>query len=68
MSEDLPMVPTRQKLAIAGRSRRGAVTGKLRTALDPMVWENVKRKDAAERAGLAHASPSASRTSWRPFG
>jgi hypothetical protein len=30
--------PTRQAAAIEGRSRRGAVTGKLRMALDPMVW------------------------------
>jgi hypothetical protein len=29
MSEELPMVPTRQKLAIEGRSRKGAITGKL---------------------------------------
>jgi hypothetical protein len=48
--------PTRQAAAIEGRSRRGAVTGKLKTALDLMVWDNLKRKDAAERAGLADAS------------
>ena len=48
--------PTRQAAAIAGRSRRGAVTGKLKTALDLMVWENLKRKDAAAKAGLADAS------------
>jgi hypothetical protein len=46
--------PTRQ--AIEGRSRRGAVTGKLKTALNLMVWENVRRKEAAEKAGLADAS------------
>jgi hypothetical protein len=58
MSENpLPTAfPTRQAAAIEGRSRRGAVTGKLRTALDLMVWENVKRKDAADKAGLADAS------------
>ena len=49
-------LPTRQALAIEGRSRRGAVTGKLKTALDLMVWDNLKRKDAAEKAGLADSS------------
>jgi hypothetical protein len=48
--------PTRQAAAIEGRSRRGAVTGKLKVALDLMVWENVRRKEAAEKAGLADAS------------
>jgi hypothetical protein len=49
-------LPTRQKLAIPGRSRRNAVTGKLKTALDLMVWENLTRKDAATKAGLADSS------------
>jgi hypothetical protein len=48
--------PTRQAAAIGGRSRRGAVTGKLRVALDAMVWENLARKDAAAKAGLADSS------------
>jgi hypothetical protein len=48
--------PTRQAAAIEGRSRRGAVTGKLKAALDLMVWDNMKRKDAAEKAGLADSS------------
>jgi hypothetical protein len=48
--------PTRQAAAIPGRSRRGAVTGKLRAALDYMVWDNLKRKDAADKAGLADSS------------
>jgi hypothetical protein len=40
----LPTIPaTRQAAAIPGRSRRGAVTGKLRTALDLMVWSGEKR-------------------------
>lgn len=58
MSENaLPSTfPTRQAAAIPGRSRRGAVTGKLKAALDLMVWDNLKRKDAAEKAGLADAS------------
>jgi hypothetical protein len=49
-------LPTRQAAAIEGRSRRGAVTGKLKTAIDIMVWEGLKRADAAEKAGLADAS------------
>jgi hypothetical protein len=48
--------PTRQAAAIEGRSRRGAVTGKLRTALDLMVWSGKKRADAAQEAGLADCS------------
>lgn len=49
-------LPTRQKLAIEGRSRRNAVTGKLKAALDAMVWEGLKRTDAAQTAGLADNS------------
>jgi hypothetical protein len=53
----LPTVlPTRQAAAIPGRSRRGGVTGKLREALDLMVWAGEKRADAAEKAGLADCS------------
>jgi len=54
MSENfLPTaLPTRQATAIEGRSRRGAVTGKLRAALDLMVWSGEKRADAAEMSIL----------------
>jgi hypothetical protein len=53
----IPNVPaTRQAAAIPGRSRRNAVTGKLKTALDAMVWEGLKRNDAALAAGLAESS------------
>jgi hypothetical protein len=48
--------PTRQAAAIEGRSRRGAVTGKLRNALDLMVWSGLRRAEAAEKAGLADSS------------
>ncbi|WP_050032255.1 hypothetical protein [Bradyrhizobium sp. LTSP857] len=48
--------PTRQAEAIEGRSRRGAVTGKLKAALELMVWEGLPRKEAAAKAGLADAS------------
>jgi hypothetical protein len=47
---------TRQAAAIEGRSRRGAVTGKLRTALDLMVWQGKPRAEAAKEAGLADSS------------
>ena len=47
---------TRQAAAIPGRSARNKVTGKLKTALDLMVWENLRRKEAAAKAGLADAS------------
>jgi hypothetical protein len=57
MTDQFPTkLPTRQATAIEGRSRRGAVTGKLKTALDLMVWDNLKRKDAAAKAGLADSS------------
>jgi hypothetical protein len=56
MNDSLPTRPTRQKLAIEGRSRRGAVTGKLKAALEAMVWEGARRPDAAEPAGLADDS------------
>ncbi len=58
MNETTPPAPflTCQAAAIEGRSRRGAVTGKLRVALHLMVWENLPRKVAAEKAGLADSS------------
>lgn len=54
MSE--PTLPTRQKLAIPGRSRRNDVTGKLKEALHTMVWDAKSRKDAAEAVGLKDRS------------
>src|SRR5882762_1539394 len=53
---DTATVSTRQAAAIEGRSRRSTVTGKLRTALDLMVWSGVLRATAAEKAGLADCS------------
>jgi hypothetical protein len=47
---------TRQAAAIEGRSRAGAVTGKLKAALEFMVWEGLKRQEAAAKAGLADVS------------
>lgn len=45
-------LPPRQALAVAGRSSRGRVTGKLRAAIEAMVWEGSCRPDAAKAAGL----------------
>jgi hypothetical protein len=46
------MPVTRQARAIEGRSARGQVTGKLRRAIEAMVWEGSCRPDAAAAAGL----------------
>lgn len=51
-STDLAPVPTRQALAVEGRSAPQQVTGKLKAALHAMVWEGLKRDDAAAKAGL----------------
>lgn len=58
MSENsLPTaLPTRQAAAIEGRSRRGAVTGKLKIALEAMIWEGLPRTEAAAKAGMADSS------------
>jgi hypothetical protein len=45
MSDEHLPAATRQAVAIPGRSRRGAVTGKLKAALDLMVWSGDKRAD-----------------------
>jgi hypothetical protein len=49
-------LPTRQAAAIEGRSRRGAVTGKLKAALEAMIWEGLPRAEAAAKAGMADSS------------
>src|SRR5258705_5668888 len=51
-----PTVPTRQAVAVEGRSGRLRVTGKLRIAIEAMIWEGLARKDAAAKAGLADSS------------
>lgn len=48
--------PTRQAAAIPGRSERNKVTGKLKAALDAMVWEGKPRAEAAAAAGMADSS------------
>jgi hypothetical protein len=45
-----------QALAARGRSAPGKVTGRLKRALDAMVWEGLMRKQAAETANLSEHS------------
>jgi hypothetical protein len=44
--------PTRQAIAVRGRSAPHRVTGKLRTAVERMIWYGDKRADAAVAAGM----------------
>jgi hypothetical protein len=53
-SEGPPL--SRQALAARDRSLPGRVTGRLRVALDAMVWEAASRKEAAEKAGMTDHS------------
>lgn len=56
--------PTRQALAVRGRSAPHRVTGKLRAAIERMVWQGDKRADAATAAGMTdHGLRSALRKS-----
>jgi hypothetical protein len=56
--------PTRQALAVRGRSAPHRVTGKLRAAISAMVWQGHKRADAATAAGMTdHGLRSALRKS-----
>jgi hypothetical protein len=50
---DTTAKPNRQALAAQGRSLPGKITGRLKAALEFMVWEGASRKQAAERAGLS---------------
>ena len=48
--------PTRQALAIEGRSHRMQVTGRLRAALTAMVWQGARRAEAAKISGMTDHS------------
>lgn len=48
--------PTRQQLAAVDRTAPGKVTGRLKRALDAMVWTGINRNDAAQGAGLTDHS------------
>jgi hypothetical protein len=58
MSENtLPTaVPTRQAIEAKDRSERMRVTGKLKVAIEAMIWEGLPRADAAAKAGMADSS------------
>lgn len=56
--------PTRQAIEVRGRSAPGRVTGKLKTAIELMVWQGERRDSAATLAGLTdHGLRSALRKS-----
>jgi hypothetical protein len=48
--------PTRQAIAAIDRSLPGKVTGRLRKAVDLMVWQAARRADAALAAGMTDHS------------
>jgi hypothetical protein len=52
MTENLPAKPTPQKIAARNRSAPGRVSGRLKAALEFMVWRGDNRRDAAAAAGL----------------
>ena len=52
MTENLPAEPTRQAIEAKGRAAPGRVTGKLKIAIERLVWFGDKRADAATAAGL----------------
>lgn len=45
--------PNRQRIAAQDRSSPGKVTGKLARAIDYMVFDGMKRKEAAKAAGMS---------------
>jgi hypothetical protein len=53
-SSGQPLEPlaTRQAIEAKGRSAPLKVTGKLRTAIEAMVWTGARRAQAAEQAGI----------------
>jgi hypothetical protein len=52
MTENLPAEPTRQAIEAKGRTAPGRVTGKLKIAIERLVWFGDRRADAATAAGL----------------
>jgi hypothetical protein len=45
-------IPTRQSIAAKDRSGKLKVTGKLKVAIDKMLYEGSRRPDAAKTAGM----------------
>ena len=56
MTDSTDTPPTRQALAVEGRSRRMQVTGRLRAALTAMVWQGARRAEAAKISGMTDHS------------
>ena len=54
MTNDI--VPTRQAIAAKGRSGKLTVSGKLKVALDLMLYQAARRQDAATAAGMTDHS------------
>jgi uncharacterized protein YlxW (UPF0749 family) len=50
------LAPSRQKIAARDRSLPGKVTGRLKVAIDAMVWQAANRKEAAATAGMTDHS------------
>ncbi len=55
MTNDIAQ-PSRQALAAKDRSLPGKVTGRLKRAIDLMVWEAASRSDAAKTVGMTDHS------------
>ena len=53
MTDTAIAIPPRQLLEARDRSAPGRVTGKLKVAIDEMVWSGLRRNDAAKLAGMA---------------
>ena len=49
---DNELVPTRQAIEAKDRSAPLKVTGKLKVAIEQMVWHGARRAEAAEKAGM----------------
>ena len=55
-AEQAGVEPSRQAVAAQERSAPGQVTGKLRRALEAMVWQGSRREQAAATAGITDHS------------
>lgn len=56
MTTDLSPQTTRQAVEAADRSAPGRVTGRLKTAIDKMVWEGARRAEAAKSSSMTDHS------------
>jgi hypothetical protein len=56
MTDTPTTLPTRQAIGVKGRSAPGKVTGRLRIAIEAMVWKSARRHEAATEAGMTDHS------------